>query len=115
MPRWAAKVDGNQAEIVEALEKFGWTVISLARLGGGVPDLLCAKSWRTVLVEVKTATGRLRAVQQGFRIAWPGELWVVRSVEDVQALNKREWPYRIIGGYTESERSSQEPKPTGMS
>jgi len=115
MPHWAAKVDGNQAEIVEALEKFGWTVISLARLGGGVPDLLCAKQWRTVLVEVKTASGRLRAVQEGFRIAWPGELWVVRSVDDVLAMNKREWPYRTIGGYTESERSghSQSQRGTG--
>jgi hypothetical protein len=38
----------------------------------------------------------------------------VRDVDDVQALNRREWPYRTIGGYTESERSSQEPKPTGI-
>jgi hypothetical protein len=90
MPRWAAKVDGNQAEIVEALEKFGWTVISLARLGGGVPDLLCAKGWRTVLVEVKTATGRLGSLQDSFRIAWPGELWVVRSVADVALMNRTE-------------------------
>jgi hypothetical protein len=90
MPRWAAKVDGNQAEIVEALEKFGWTVISLARLGGGVPDLLCAKAWRTVLVEVKTDKGRLGSLQDSFRIAWPGELWVVRSVADVALMNRTE-------------------------
>ena len=55
MPRWAAMVDGNLGVFVEALEKFGWTVISLARLGGGVPDLLIAKQGRTALVEVKIA------------------------------------------------------------
>jgi len=87
MPRWAAKVDGNQAEIVDALEKFGWTVISLARLGGGVPDLLIAKHGRTALVEVKTPTGTLQEAQRCFLTVWPGEWAILTSLEDVERFN----------------------------
>lgn len=87
MPRWAAKVDGNHAEIVDALEKFGWTVISLARLGGGVPDLLIAKQGRTALVEVKTPTGTLQEAQRCFLTVWPGEWAILTSLEDVERFN----------------------------
>lgn len=88
MPRWAAKVDRTHVTVVAALRAHGWIVISLARLGQGVPDLLCAKGGRTVLVEVKTASGRLRAIQESFLKCWPGEVAVVRSLDDVQALNQ---------------------------
>ena len=87
MPRWAAKVDTNQTEIVDALEKFGWTVISLARLGGGVPDLLIAKQGRTALVEVKTPTGTLQEAQRCFLTVWPGEWAILTSLDDVERFN----------------------------
>ncbi len=87
MPRWAAKVDGNHTEIVEALEKFGWIVISLARLGGGVPDLLIAKQGRTALVEVKTPTGTLQEAQRCFLTVWPGEWAILTSLDDVERFN----------------------------
>ena len=38
--RQAAKVDDNQAAIVEALRSLGASVESLAAVGKGVPDLL---------------------------------------------------------------------------
>jgi hypothetical protein len=88
MPRWAAKVDGNHAEIVELFQVLGWSVLSLARVGQGVPDLLIAKQGRTVLVEVKMRLGRLQPLQELFLSWWQGETAIVRSLEDVQALNR---------------------------
>lgn len=55
--RRAAKVDANQAEIVEALRRIGARVTPLHMVGGGVPDLLVEHRNRIFLVEVKD--GRL--------------------------------------------------------
>jgi len=54
--RRAAKVDRNQDEVVGALRAAGVLVLSLAALGKGVPDLLCAFHGRLVLIEVKDGT-----------------------------------------------------------
>lgn len=51
--RRAAKVDDNQAEIVNALWRAGATVQSLAAVGNGVPDLLIGFRGRLSLLEVK--------------------------------------------------------------
>lgn len=51
--RRAAKVDANQEQVVSALRVAGVQVLSLAALGKGVPDLLCAFHGRLVLLEVK--------------------------------------------------------------
>ena len=40
--RRAARVDSNHIEIVKAFRKLGCSVLSLASLGKGVPDLLVA-------------------------------------------------------------------------
>ncbi len=47
------RVDRNQPEIVKALRKMGATVVSLARIGEGCPDLLVGWRGRTILIEVK--------------------------------------------------------------
>ena len=51
--KYAAKVDANQADIERALLELRWGVKSMARVGGGFPDLLCVKDGRMVLIEVK--------------------------------------------------------------
>lgn len=51
--RRAAKVDDNQAEIVDALRTVGASVQSLAAVGVGVPDLLVGFRLNTYLLEVK--------------------------------------------------------------
>ena len=51
--RRAAKIDANQADVVTKLRDAGVLVLSLAALGKGVPDLLCAFHGRLVLLEVK--------------------------------------------------------------
>lgn len=83
----AAKVDKNQAEIVGAFRKLGFSVRTLHTVGGGVPDLLVAKAGRNFLVEVKTEKGTLTKDQVEFHSMWRGDVHIVRNVEDVLTLS----------------------------
>lgn len=53
MRRYAAKVDANQPAIVGHLRDLGWWVECTHTVGGGFPDLICAKRGRFVPAEVK--------------------------------------------------------------
>jgi hypothetical protein len=75
--RRAAKVDANHAEVVEALRKLPCEVLSLAQLGGGVPDLLALFRGRLVFLEVKQPGEKQNAAQIKFAERWP--VAVVRS------------------------------------
>lgn len=84
--RLRARVDGNHAEIVQALRKVGCRVLDLSKVGAGCPDLLVSLPPRKhlpelVLMEVKTARGKMTQHQRDFEAAgWP--VFMVRSVED---------------------------------
>ena len=55
----------------------------------GLPDLQAIRDGRVVMIECKTATGRLSSRQQAFRETWEahgGEYIVARSTEDVEHL-----------------------------
>ena len=81
--RHAARVDANQAAIVEALRAGGCYVWPLK-----LPvDLLVGKNGRTVLVEVKTVRGKYTQLQSEFMAAWPGgAVATIRDVEGAEAL-----------------------------
>lgn len=80
------RVDSNHADIREALRAAGWRVLSLADLGGGVPDLLVYRTGQPLrLVEVKARGGVVTPAQEQFMAdGWP--VTIVRSVEDVLDL-----------------------------
>lgn len=80
--RRASRVDQNHAEIVKALRKVGCSVLSLAAIGKGAPDLLLGYKGKNVLLEVKRPKGKLNDQQEAFRAAWRGDLCVVRSVDE---------------------------------
>lgn len=81
--------DANQPEIIDALQRAGCSVVDLAAVGGGVYDLLVARRNRTMLIEVKTASGRLRESQIRFAQTWRGRLGVARTpIEAVQLAEK---------------------------
>jgi hypothetical protein len=93
--RRAARVDVNHPEIVDALRKAGASVLSLASLGEGCPDLLVAHHRAgTFLVEVKRPLGpqggesrsSLNQLQRDFLAAWRGRIELVRSPEDAVRL-----------------------------
>lgn len=80
--RKRARVDQNHAEIVAALRRLGYRVLSLAPLGSGVPDLLVHRAGKLELVEVKAPKGKLRPAQAQFQ----QEGWPVRVIRDIQEL-----------------------------
>jgi hypothetical protein len=83
--RFAARVDENQADIVEALRSAGASVFIV-----GLPvDLLCGFAGKTVLVEVKRAVGKRNPraadytqLQRDFLDSWLGG--PVATVTDVE-------------------------------
>lgn len=78
-PRWRQKPDANQKDIVAALEKIGCTVYDGSRIGGGFPDLVVGYRGLSLLIECKTAKGRLRKEQERWHREWKGHSCIVRS------------------------------------
>lgn len=82
--------DANHKAIVDALIGAGCSVLDLAAVGGGAPDLLVGFRGRNKLVEVKNPANKRRSgstnpttglKQAKFRAAWKGETATVDSVE----------------------------------
>jgi hypothetical protein len=92
--RRAARTDGNQSAIVDALRQYGCVVQSLAAVGSGVPDLLVGHraTRRLLLIEVKDPTQqpnkrRLKPLQVEWHREWSGlPVYIVERVEQVPAL-----------------------------
>ena len=86
--RRAARVDGNHAEIVDCFKKLGCSVLSLAPLGKGVPDLLVAIKGITWLVEFKMPKGKETTDQIEFAATWKGCRAIVRDFAGVESTVK---------------------------
>lgn len=89
MSRRAAKIDGNQTDIVAALEAVGASVQSLATVAGGCPDLLVGYRSANFVLEVKDpaqapSDRRLTPIQKKWHAEWQGKAHLVETVE--QAL-----------------------------
>jgi hypothetical protein len=78
--RRAARVDANQDEIIAALRAAGAGVLSLAAMGGGVPDLLVEFRGTLYLLEVKMPREKLTPLQVAWHAAWPGYVKIVYGV-----------------------------------
>lgn len=85
--RRAAKIDSTHRPIVEALRAVGASVIDLATVGNGCPDLLVGYRGHTWLVEVKSARGKLTPAQKTVHAEWNGfPIAVVKTVEEAWLL-----------------------------
>ena len=85
--RRAAKIDGNQAKVVQYLRGLGMTVQPLSAVGQGVPDLLVGFRGMNFLVEVKDGDQFpshrvLTKMQQEWHAMWSGSVVVANSAED---------------------------------
>lgn len=83
-----AKYDGNHRAIVQALRDVGCTVLNLAMVGGGAPDILVARGGKMWLLELKNPEGRDKVSpnQAEWHARWRGPKVVVcRSVEEALA------------------------------
>ena len=80
--RYDAQRDANEKEIVEALRAVGAKVLHLDDV-----DLLVGFRDRLYMMEVKTATGKLKkGKQQAFFREWAGYVWIVRTVDQALGL-----------------------------
>jgi len=68
-----ARVDTNHKEIVAALRQAGATVVSLAAMKHGCPDILVGYEGRTLLMEIKKdAKAKFTSDQLEFIAKWKG-------------------------------------------
>jgi hypothetical protein len=81
--RRAARTDTNHSAMVSAFRKLGCSVLSLASLGRGVPDLLVSLGGITWLVEVKMPKGKETGDQIAFISGWKGCRALVRDLDGV--------------------------------
>lgn len=92
IPKYAAKRDENEPEIVQVFEAHGWTVHRIN--DKGFPDLVCGRNEKIRLVEVLgpgklknyRRTGGLTPAQVLFHEWWPGTIYKVRNVEEAMAV-----------------------------
>jgi len=91
--RRAARTDSNHQEIVKAFRKFGCSVLDLAAVGKGCPDIAVRVNHRVALVEIKDgnkppSARTLTKDEQKFHNEWKGSVFVVKDLSDVIALVK---------------------------
>lgn len=89
--RRAAKVDANQAEIIEALRAVGATVQPLHMVGDGCPDLLVGYRVQNFIMEVKDgdkppSRRKLTPDQVDWHSEWRGQKAVVKTKEEALAV-----------------------------
>jgi len=81
-----ARVDKNHKEIVDCFRKIGCSVLSLAAVGKGCPDLLISYQKQCYLVEVKDTGGKLNAMQEAWHLKWDSRVFVVKTKGDCVSL-----------------------------
>lgn len=83
--RLAHKVDGNQAEIVNALRRAGCSVAVTSSVGKGYPDLTVGRAEQTYLIEVKRPGERLTPDESAWHDAWHGHVAIVHDIDEALA------------------------------
>lgn len=89
-PRRASQRDANQGEIVDGLERCGYTVIDISTWCAFADILVWGDSWHTqenewMMFELKTATGTLTEAERDFQDQHPGAVTTARMLEAVLA------------------------------
>jgi hypothetical protein len=89
--RRAARVDGNQADIVGALRKVGCSIQHIHTIGGGCPDILVGRNRRNWIFELKDDKQppnkrRLTPAEQRWHDEWRGEVHIIENIEQALAV-----------------------------
>jgi len=74
--------------MVDAFRSLGCSVLSLAALGKGVPDLLVAINGNTTLIEIKSGNGKENDLQIKWAADWKGARSVVWTTQDAANVVK---------------------------
>ena len=84
------RTDANQKTIVAGLRDLGASVLILAGVGCGCPDLLVGWRGYNILVEIKNLAGRgdrLTPAENEFMSAWRGgQVEVVHDIDEALAI-----------------------------
>ena len=83
------RTDANQKTIVAGLRDLGASVLILAGVGSGCPDLLIGWRGSNFLAEIKNLAGRgdrYTDAERTFLDTWHGQVEVVRNVAEALAL-----------------------------
>lgn len=91
--RRAHRLDSNHAELVMAFEKLGCSVLSLAGLGSGAPDICVGFSGLQIMCELKDGSKppsarKLTPDEERFRMNWKGGYRLVKDFDDVEETVK---------------------------
>jgi Holliday junction resolvase len=94
MPKYNAKVDSNQSEIVKAFRNLGFSVFLTHTLGRGFPDIVASKQGLNFLIEIKDGSlppskRKLTPAEQEFKDSWRGQYDIIESIDDVVLFNAR--------------------------
>jgi hypothetical protein len=86
-----ARVDANQAEIVQALRLAGCTIQHLHTVGHGCPDLLVGIAGVNYLLEVKDgqkppSKRKLTPDEIAWHEQWSGQVAIVYNVDEALAI-----------------------------
>lgn len=92
----AKRIDLNHKSIVEGLRDIGASVLSLAPLGKGAPDIAVGYRGSNTFMEIKNplmppSKRRLTDAELEWHAAWNGQVTVITSLEDA---------LRVIGAKT---------------
>lgn len=80
---YAKRVDLNQKEIVDGLERYeGVTVLHLHTVGYNCPDILVGFSGKNYLFEIKSDKGEMTSGQLAFYGIWRGQTDVIYSLDE---------------------------------
>lgn len=87
----SGRVDANQPQIVKDLRKLGYSVVSLARVGGGCGDILVGHRGHNLFFEIKDPAQppgkRLLTLEEGtFHMSWRGQISVIETSEQADYL-----------------------------
>lgn len=83
IPRYAAKRDTTEPEIIMALEQMGFHVEQIS--APGLPDLLISRGGQWYVAECKTGKRRLTKAQHVFHGAARAPIPILRTVEQAVA------------------------------
>lgn len=79
IPRYAARRDTTEPEIIMALEQMGFHVEQIS--APGIPDLLMSRAGQWYVAEAKTGKSRLTKAQHVFHGAAKAPIPILRTVE----------------------------------
>lgn len=93
MPKFAARIDANQPEVVKDLRAFGCSVQHLHTVGRGCPDILVGFRGKNWLFELKDpakppSRRRLTPDEEEWHRKWSGQVHVIHSAEEAMEIMK---------------------------